>query len=341
VFSGGNIFVNIGRAPAITDQIEVGTSNGQLTSGISIEGSSNWRIAGGGVFYAGSYNLSLDTTSAATNITVENVEAAYTTADNLNCNNGACDGLVMRGDYFHHAWNDITGGGGDCASIHDGTMTVTIEYSTLAWCGKDGFDMGANVTAHVRYNFFDHANAGTAFSGGGMGISVTTGASTSAGALNLYGNVFSGDGSAYNWGSALYAVILLGPFTGDTFALNGYCNTLYVPSITNSNFRGVSIQAGQSGVWENNITSGPWGIGLYMPLGATGVTIDYNTVYNAGTNYNGISQPAHDLTTDPKFSAPTTGDFTLQGGSPALASGIAIAGRTVASPNRGRYGCSL
>ena len=57
-----------------------------------------------------------------------------------------------------------------------------------------------------------------------------------------------------------------------------------------------------------------------------GLVSDYNLVYNGGKAINwGDGHPAaadaHSLTTDPKFTSPSTGDYTPAAGSPTIKAG--------------------
>ena len=86
---------------------------------------------------------------------------------------------------------------------------------------------------------------------------------------------------------------------------------------------------------------------LSSPLQST-PTIDYNLQWrpdgNPNDTYNGafnltwvqwkaLTFDAHGVNADPKFTNPGTGDFSLQAGSPAIATGLFIAGISVSNPS--------
>jgi hypothetical protein len=50
--------------------------------------------------------------------------------------------------------------------------------------------------------------------------------------------------------------------------------------------------------------------------------VDYCVFHNNGTNTSNVITGAHNSTSDPLLNDPANGDFTLQTGSPALATGL-------------------
>ncbi len=281
---------------------------------------------------------------AADDIVLDGVELAYNSGDNINCVNGQCTNVVLRGVNSHHAWPDGSGAG-DCLSWHGAAngaaSSFVFEYGRAAWCGKDGINLFSGTTATVRGTFFDNANAGYLHSLGGDAHGVGNNANSASGSLTAYNNIIAGDGSPYAASQARYQFRISNsgsPFTNDNFLVRGFCNTLYAATVTHSTFRGVELRAGAntSSIWKNNITKGPQGIGVLWASGGVPIGgIDYNTVNTSG-NYSGLSQPANDLTTDPTLNS----NFTLPTTSPAYNSGVVITGLTrPSSVSRGAFGC--
>ena len=85
-----------------------------------------------------------------------------------------------------------------------------------------------------------------------------------------------------------------------------------------------------SGTWDYNLyyRTTP-GAGLFF-----NVNFSYYTFANWKTNgYSGISSlDPHSLTSNPTMTNPSAGDFTLQGGSPAIGAGLYIMGVSTANP---------
>ena len=73
----------------------------------------------------------------------------------------------------------------------------------------------------------------------------------------------------------------------------------------------------QGGVYENNIVyAGPSGTGIGIDSSNSGVTEDYNVIFGGHATAGG----PHDIQSDPKLTDPTSANFALQAGSPAIGS---------------------
>ncbi len=83
---------------------------------------------------------------------------------------------------------------------------------------------------------------------------------------------------------------------------------------------GVSTSAGSQHIIYNNIfyglTTG------YSGGSATTDVADYNDFFNCTTARTNLNVGDHDIAVDPSFTSASTGDFTLQSGSPCLATGF-------------------
>jgi hypothetical protein len=147
-----------------------------------------------------------------------------------------------------------------------------------------------------------------------------------------------------------------------------YNNTVYLgltdsPSTSNSSCpleTEANSDSGQSGpatnnLFKNNLVAGvDVGTAFTYNAGGSGNAFDYNLYFASnsfgaattgggfgydGTAYyanwaqwKGTGQDAHSLYGNPLFTSPTSGDFTLQAGSPALAAGVYIPGVSTANP---------
>ena len=77
---------------------------------------------------------------------------------------------------------------------------------------------------------------------------------------------------------------------------------------------------GSSPTIKNNILANYYWTGIHV-VGSSTPTICFNDVYNCKRNYTGTTKGKGDISDDPKFVDPSTGDFQLQASSPCIDKG--------------------
>jgi len=155
-------------------------------------------------------------------------------------------------------------------------------------------------TGITLYGCYAHDNGSSGFANNHQGISPYVCISES--------NAGIGFGSRDNSGNQLYSV--------------AYNNTGSTSDGFQYNVTTAGI--GSNEIWMNNISmnNGRYG---FNRVSTTGVQIifDYNDYNGNGTaGLNNITAGEYDITTDPLFTNPLNGDFTLQTGSPCIATGF-------------------
>ena len=101
---------------------------------------------------------------------------------------------------------------------------------------------------------------------------------------------------------------------------SGAENSQIINNTFDANERGFfSIASG--GVAINNIVTNSQDGGVNALNPGNFSRLDYNDVWNNGTNYNGLSAGANDISADPQYADPVMRDYSLVQGSPASDAG--------------------
>jgi hypothetical protein len=315
--SGGELHVNVGRAPVASDQFEVGNPS----FCVAIE-KSNVLIRGLDLRYAGTYSIGCNVTNAVDDVTVEGCEISWNSADAMNVNLGTGTNIHFLNNHVHDQPSDGAGGG-DGFSAH-GAATGLVQGNRFERCGKNGADMTSDGVFIVRFNQFDKAL-------------YAVGSGSGKGSLDFYGNTFTNDPTVKDTGAASYHIIITA--MASSFIGRIYNNSLNAGTKVAVHYRGVGLLGGGTLDFRNNIIEGPYSLGLNVDQVI--LTEDYNNIHGATTRASGVVLGPNDLNVSPLFASPSTGDFSLLAGSPCIGAGVVIPNYTTgAPPNMGNTGAN-
>ncbi|MFC1970283.1 right-handed parallel beta-helix repeat-containing protein [Chloroflexota bacterium] len=181
----------------------------------------------------------------------------------------------------------------------------------------------------------------SAYFGGGM-YNTDYSSPTLTNCSFLGNSAYYGGGMYNNWDSSPTVTNCIFPGNSATSSGGGMYNYRYSsPTVTNCDFWGNSASSGSGGGMYNNYYSSPTirnniivsntalaggGIGADSTCSPT---IDYNDVWNNSPNdYSGCLAGPHDISQDPLFVHPATGDYHLQLGSPCIDAGTNVGAPT-------------
>jgi GH18 family chitinase len=246
------------------------------------------------------------------------------------------DSCIFRGTGEHP---DTTGGAPSGMQTYNlsSTNTTTVQNCTFqdmdAWGYHHGHGIYHQSGQLIWRNNFHYGDRGTTEAGAGAGAAVRL--ASPAGAT-VYNNIFSNQGGRRYWG------ILIDQ--------NG-TNQIYNNDFYENNYAIVteSIGGPSTNSIENNIvcctsTNEWWFVDDTGALYAGDHNVFYGpgTVYwtwNGGANISSLagwksasSRDAHSINANPLLNNASTGDFTLQAGSPAIGSGVYIPGVSTTNP---------
>lgn len=208
----------------------------------------------------------------------------------------------------------------------------------------DGVSAGAGNNYETFFiNCKSSNNGGDGFDLSGFGIPKLINCESNNNAIGFYAGNGNGPASLYgcyvhdntSYGIGYYEKwdcrdTISESNSGHGFYGQAYASSYYLNCIAYNN-TGASIDGFNIKVlynWKsivvNNISISNGRYGFYNTNSSSLCYFDYNLYYGNGTaGLQDFTAGSHDLTSDPLFTAPTTGNFTLQAGSPCLDAGFA------------------
>jgi hypothetical protein len=95
-------------------------------------------------------------------------------------------------------------------------------------------------------------------------------------------------------------------------------------TVVSTGLYGIYQTAGVADVRNTIFVGNDQGIGMFCSAGT--LNHSHNLVYGFATNFSGVLPEENTVTTNPRFSNPSGGDFTLAMGSPAINAGLDAVG---------------
>jgi len=278
----------------------------------------------------------------ANEIGVQLITAAHSIFSNIEAKLNSSSGISMETGCSH-----VTFSGG---SSHDNGVAGAGDDNAIEVGGNGAGSDNILITGMDLYNsLFENVCVATTSTGAGS-TNVTISYN------RIHGGSLHGVSVDYNhtnlvvsynliYGNAQHGITSVGT-TGTPSTIFVYNNTVY------GNGRAGISTIYNTLVQRNNIFSyNDRGLDGYWEVGRTSLatlTSDYNVVYRTAQLADLMNwgagpitwpvwrsaslQDAHSFSSDPLFNDPGAGDFTLQGGSPAIGAGVYIPGVNTANP---------
>jgi hypothetical protein len=308
----GNLHVNIGREPIITDVFEV-----PQRVPVEIDGKSGITLQNLDIRYSNGNGISLASTAAVDGISLLACDFAFCMTDQVNAQQFGTN-LLVDGCAFRDQPNSV----GDAVSFHNASTNYTIKNCTFTRIGKNGVANSEKGSGTIYNNVFNGANC-VIYNDGGQGgphyitrnRSYNEKPSLSAGEPRIYVN------GALNASSTVFI----------------YNNSIAKGTGT-GNERGIRVDGGTV-VARNNAVSAHGGTAFSIGLYGAGGTITESNNGAGGCTTNNLTFGTTDAITisaDP-YTDVATGDLSPGVASPLTGAGVAVAGVTTGSPPDAGY----
>ena len=300
-------------------------------NGLAFAQGGNLNSGANSVHIHGSQNIVLSNCSV-----LDSVNIGVGIEDVVGSGSFLIDTCIFRGTGEHP---DTTGGAPSGIQTYNlsSTNTLTVQNCTFqdmdAWGYHHGHGIYHQSGQLIWRNNVHYGDRGTTEAGAGAGAAVRL--ASPAGAT-VHNNIFSNQGGRRYWG------ILID---------QGGTNHIYNNDFYENNYAIVteSIGGPSTNIIKNNIvcctSTNEW---WFVDDRGAPYAGDHNVFYGSGTVYwtwNGgakisslagwksaSSQDAHSINANPRLNNPSTGDFTLQAGSPAIGAGVYIPGVSTTNP---------
>jgi hypothetical protein len=324
-----------GMSVSNSDHVTVQNSTVSQTwkTGMIFAGDTNLAINNNTVSYAGRLGTATTDTEDASGVSVDNCQTglvhgntvSYSSRNNFLLYDGRSSNITFEYNVSHHAG---TGGSlGYFLQIYSSTAPTDNITGTVVQYNYSYLEGNSNLV-------FNRKNTGTKVFYNSFATPGQTGDSDH---YNV--NEFNSQDTTYDTSGALF-----------------YGNVFYIPvTSAGAAWRNVSVGFGNArlngAIFENNIFWNGSSVAFSTAYSSDSVNtvppvLDYNLYYmpsgfaanpenvyeSTWAAYQAAGYEAHGVNADPLFTSPSTGDYTLQTGSPAIGAGVYIPGVSTANP---------